>query len=110
MKITNGRKTGFVGVNSLKLYIGRGGKGLPHSPLANPYYVGIDGSRYAVIEKYRKWLWSRINLQDEKVMSALYLIANNPDIELVCWCYPEPCHGDVIINAVNWLKEQDNEK
>lgn len=101
MKVTNGKRTGFIGVN--KLYIGRGGRGLPNSPLANPYYINVDGNRDKVIEKYRRWLWAKICQHDNAVLSELLYIANNSDIELVCWCSPLPCHGDVIINAVNWL-------
>lgn len=80
------------------VYIGR------PSPLGNPFVIGKDGDRTAVIEKYRQWLWERIKANDEAVLAALRAL--NDDSVLVCWCAPLPCHGDIVIRAAAWLKQQ----
>jgi hypothetical protein len=93
------------------MYIGRGDsrKWLERSPLANPY----SSKSYAVaikcktkeeaIAEYRKWLWSKIKVCDEKVMAELYKIKKTT--VLVCYCHPEPCHGEVVRKAAEWVQE-----
>ncbi len=34
-------------------------------------------------------------------------VSENQTIVLTCWCKPEACHGDVIVNCVNWLIQED---
>jgi uncharacterized protein DUF4326 len=61
----------------------------------NPYRLGADGTRDEVIEAYREYfahnhsLRKRINELRGKV--------------LICWCYPENCHGDVLLEALESL-------
>lgn len=89
-------------------YIGRGGKGKKQSALANPFKIGVDGNREECIAKYRKWLWVQIQNKNKGVLDELdFIRENKPD--LVCFCAPLPCHGDVIIRCVNWM-ECYNEK
>jgi hypothetical protein len=60
----------------------------------NPYVIGKDGTREEVVEKYRSWLW-----QPEQTELRRQL----PELRgkvLGCWCYPEACHGGVLIAAV----------
>ena len=64
----------------------------------NPFRVGTDGDRAAVIEKYRRWLWRKI--QREEV--NLYELADLDGCELGCHCHPLPCHGDVLARAAEW--------
>lgn len=70
------------------VYIGR------PSAYGNPFTIGRDGDRAAVVSKYREWLAERPALvaqaQRELVGKAL-----------VCWCAPEACHGDVLREVVN---------
>lgn len=73
------------------LYIGRAmpRQGLAGSKWANPYRIGKDGDRWEVIEKYRLYIEKRPDL-----MAAL------PELEglvLGCWCKPDACHGDVLL-------------
>ena len=87
-------------------YIGRG------SPLGNPfthrkqdlkenkgkalYWVE---TREEAIAKYEKWLIHALSNKWTKEYKAFYELvraANKHDIYLVCYCSPEPCHGDVI--------------
>lgn len=55
----------------------------------NPFKIGRDGTRDEVIAKYREWvvkqpvLMSRINEIHGKVLG--------------CWCAPEPCHAEVLV-------------
>ena len=109
--ILNGKRDGFIGED--RLYLGRFNKpyNLVASPLANPYSIGKDGSRQEVIAKYRVWLWKIVKkyLQDGKsnpVIETLIYIAKHPNLKLVCWCFPEPCHVEVVISCVNWLVKE----
>lgn len=75
------------GVPPGAVYIGRPGK------WGNPFVIGRDGSRDEVIAKYRAWL-----LGNERLMAALPELRGK---DLVCWCAPAPCHGDVLIELAN---------
>jgi len=82
----------------------------PH--LANPFRIGKDGDRAAVIEKYRRWLWQQIKEQGAayaELLSLLYM-ARQGGITLVCHCSPRPCHADVIAKALAWLDTQIEEE
>lgn len=75
-------------------YVGRPG------PLGNPFKLGHESDRNAVIEGYEAWLKQRIAARDKAVcdgLNRLYRIARDEgELELVCWCAPKPCHADVI--------------
>lgn len=68
------------------IYIGRPSK------WGNPYSIGRDGTREEVIEKYRDYILNRPDL-----ISALPELMNKC---LGCWCKPQACHGDVLIEMV----------
>jgi hypothetical protein len=107
----NGYKDGFIGENII--YLGRHNEklDLKASPLANPFKMGIDGTRDEIINKYRKWLFDKIKKKDSNVMGALNMlklaVLKKMHKKLACYCNPEPCHVDVVIKAVYWLIEQD---
>ncbi|UVK80487.1 hypothetical protein [Escherichia phage vB_EcoM_PD205] len=75
-------------------YIGRG------SPLGNPFVIGKDGSREQVIAKYRVWLNEQIMRKNPIVLDELNRLGNKAidekGLALQCFCYPKPCHGEVI--------------
>lgn len=75
-------------------YIGRG------SPLGNPFVIGKDGSREQVIAKYRVWLNEQIMRKNPVVLEELNRLGNKAidekGLALQCFCYPKPCHGEVI--------------
>ena len=52
--------------------------------------IGRDGARDEVIAMYERWL------RDERpdLMAALPELRGK---DLVCWCAPLACHGDVIL-------------
>jgi uncharacterized protein DUF4326 len=69
------------------VYIGRPSK------WGNPYVIGRDGTREQVIAKYRAWVLRRPEL-----------VAALPELRgkvLGCWCAPQPCHGDVLVDLVH---------
>jgi hypothetical protein len=86
------------------VYVGRPNRTLAGSPLANPYHIRPKLSRHEAIQRYRRWLFDKINKSDRKVMTALSEL--NEDSVLVCWCSPNPCHAEVIERAWNYCKEK----
>lgn len=79
------------GVPDGAIYIGR------PSRWGNPFVIGKDGDRAAVIAKYRAWLLAN----PEMVATAKRDLAGK---DLVCFCSPAPCHGDVLLEVANGLK------
>lgn len=77
------------------VYIGRVNhwRGLKASPYANPFRIGLDGTRDEVIEKYRDWLLA----QPDLVKRARRELTGK---RLACWCRPERCHGDVLVEVI----------
>jgi hypothetical protein len=78
-------------VPSGAIYVGRAQPrvGLRASKWANPFRIGRDGTRPDVIGKYRAWL-----LAQPELMAALAELRCR---DLACWCAPEPCHADVLV-------------
>lgn len=70
-----------------RVYIGRPAK------WGNPFVIGRDGSREEVIAKYRAWVASQ-----PKLLGALDELRGR---DLVCWCAPQACRGDVLIKLAN---------
>jgi len=69
------------------VYIGRPSK------WRNPFVIGKDGNREEVIEKYKKWL-----LNNKELMADLWELRGKI---LACWCAPQSCHGDVLLELAN---------
>ena len=69
------------------VYVGR------PSYWGNPFTIGVDGPRETVIEKYRAQL-----LGSPSLMSRLSELRGK---DLVCFCAPKPCHGDVLLELSN---------
>ena len=70
------------------VYIGR------PSRYGNPYHIGPDGNRVEVIQKYRDWI-------ENMVSSGRRDLSELRGKDLVCWCKPLPCHGDVLVDMAN---------
>jgi hypothetical protein len=70
-----------------RVYVGRPSK------WGNPFKIGHDGSREQVIARYREWI-----LRQPALMAALPELRGK---DLVCWCAPEPCHADVLLELAN---------
>ena len=100
MRVINGKVEGFA----KGIYIGRTMPGLKGSPLANPFKIGRDGTREEVIQKYRRWLWEQIKAGNAEVIAELKRIGLSK-ADVVCWCAPLPCHGEVVLKAARWVVE-----
>lgn len=59
----------------------------------NPFKIVADGTRSEVIEKYRKWIKTRPEL--------LEVLDELDGKVLGCWCKPNRCHGDILVELVN---------
>lgn len=71
------------------VYIGRPSK------WGNPFQIGKDGTREAVVLKYELWLTKG---------NGRYLLAHLHELKgktLACWCAPLSCHGDVLHRLAN---------
>ncbi len=69
------------------VYIGRPTK------WGNPFVIGKDGTREDVIRKYEDWVVTQPHL-----MQALHELRGK---DLVCFCAPQGCHGDVLLRLAN---------
>ena len=69
------------------------------SIFCNPFKVGKDGTREEVIEKYEKYIKEKIIVNNELKEELIKMKNKN----LGCWCYPEKCHGDVLLKIINNL-------
>ncbi len=81
-KVLNARQVGTRPAAD-RVYVGRPSK------WGNPFAIGRDGTRDEVIAKYRAWL-----------MQQPALLAQLPELRgknLVCWCAPQRCHADVLV-------------
>lgn len=68
---------------------------------ANPYMVGRDGSRAAVLVEYEKLWRSRLGGREQDIwFKRLRVLAGK---RLGCWCKPKPCHGDVLVKLFREL-------
>nr|WP_089173003.1 DUF4326 domain-containing protein [Bosea sp. AS-1] len=85
-KVLNARKVGKHSTAG-RVYIGRPSK------WGNPFVIGRDGTRAEVIAKYRKWV-----VAQPELMGALDELRGR---DVVCWCAPHACHGDVLVDLAN---------
>ena len=69
-------------------YIGR------PSDFGNPFVIGRDGIRGEVIAKYEEW----IKTQPELILKVKKELKGK---NLVCFCSPHSCHGDVLLKIAN---------
>ena len=70
------------------VYIGRGSK------WGNPFHIGRDGTREEVINKYQNLLRTRPDLTADAVSEL-------KGKDLICWCSPQACHGDLLLEIAN---------
>jgi Domain of unknown function (DUF4326) len=74
------------------IYIGRGSK------WGNPFRIGVDGDRAAVIVKHARWLRDQHHL-----LRALDELRGK---NLLCFCAPAACHGDLLLRLANATREE----
>ena len=88
------RKAEAAGV----IYVGR------PTPLGNPFSL-LKFSRQNSIDRYRRWLYERLTIGDEKVIEALESLTDKSVIG--CFCKPLACHGDIIVKAWTWWRTKN---
>lgn len=74
------------------VYIGRGSK------WGKPFVIGRDGDRATVIAKHERWLAAR---HDQ--LRALEELRGR---DLVCFCAPLPCLGDLLLRLANASRDE----
>ena len=89
----------------IDLYIGRGsilGNKFTSKPIEKTKASTQCNSREESIEKYKEWLLNELttNLQVQREMNRIYSMALGKGVNLVCFCKPLLCHGDVIKSIV----------
>jgi hypothetical protein len=62
----------------------------PASKWGNKFIIGRHGTRDEEFEQYRAWIMQRLELLPE---------LRGKDV--ICWCAPDPCHGDVLLELAN---------
>jgi hypothetical protein len=63
----------------------------------NPFKIGVDGDRDEVIRKYKDWILTQPDL--------LARLPELKDKRLGCYCFPERCHGDVLVELLSCRHE-----
>lgn len=70
------------------VYVGRPTK------WGNPFVIGADFDRQSAIDSYRGWL----EIHPELIEAARIELRGR---DLVCWCAPQACHADVLLEVAN---------
>jgi hypothetical protein len=86
MAVLNKAKHWNLGADDV--YIGRPSK------FGNPFVIGRDGTRADVIDSFERWVRS----QPQLIEAAKRELKGK---NLVCWCAPLACHGDVLQRIAN---------
>lgn len=86
------------------IYIGRPSVlGNPFSHKSGTLAKYKVASRDEAIEKYREWLraeWLKNGEVKQELLRLARLYRKHAELVLVCWCKPEPCHGDVLAEVI----------
>lgn len=103
VRIVNMHKRAKRAVDPRKLpdvdvFIGRG------SVLGNEYHIGVDGTRDEVCEKYDVKLKRKLKRKDPVIVAEITrivtLLKKGHDVNLVCYCAPDRCHGESVQEVV----------
>ncbi len=86
MKVVHCKKENY------DVYIGRPGK------WGNPFSIGKDGTREQVLYLYEEWIRNNLIL-----LNDLHELKGKI---LGCWCFPNLCHGDILIKLIKELEDE----
>jgi len=79
------------------VYVGRPSKwGNPFSHLSGTQAKYKVESRSEAVEQYRRWLM--YSNEAEELRQSIYELSGK---DLVCWCAPQECHADVLLELAN---------
>ena len=101
--VVNVRKSGphkhlvpALAERGLIAYVGHAGNrhSWPESDFANPYVKEAKLDRTAMVRHYREYLEGRADLRKRLRDGELDGFA------LGCWCAPQPCHADVLLDYI----------
>lgn len=67
------------------------------SSFANTYKIDKDGTRDEVIQKYKIWVREKLKNDISLQKELISMKGKN----LGCWCYPEPCHGNILLELID---------
>lgn len=59
----------------------------------NPFVIGLDEDRASVVAHHEEWIADQTEL-----LAQLDELRGK---DLVCWCAPLACHGDVLLRLAN---------
>ena len=91
----------------LYTYIGRGSPfGNPYSHLPNTKAAWRVNSRGEAIAKYRTWFITKVRTDTIFLEKVLGLEGK----KLGCFCYPLPCHGNIIVEFLKFVEHNDYRK
>ncbi len=82
------------------VYIGRAGKGLS-GYFGNPFKLEPGKPVGSTLDKYREYFTNRM-LNDAVFSYGVHCLKGKI---LVCFCHPDQCHGDIIVEYL----ERDND-
>jgi hypothetical protein len=101
--ISNKTKVVHVSRSHYDVYIGRGAdpKTGEVGKWGNPFFIGRDGTRKEVIQKYKEWIVNQPELMNS--------ISELKGKRLGCWCGNKLCHGDVLAELVDKEPERKTE-
>lgn len=60
----------------------------------NPFIIGKDGDREQVIKMFEQYAEWRLSIQP-------HWLDELRGKDLVCWCVPLKCHGDILVKLAN---------
>jgi hypothetical protein len=93
-----------INVRNKKTYKGEGVYIGRPSPLGNVFRITKTQTREMAVERYAIWLQDAIKYKAPEIMEPLEslfkTLVNNHKLNLICWCAPELCHGDIIKKAL----------
>lgn len=89
-----------INIRNKKTYQGEGFYIGRPSPLGNPFKVSKYLTREEAINQYENWIIRKLIEEDKEITEYLHILFANlikhSQINLICWCHPKPCHGQVI--------------
>ena len=92
------------------VYIGRGYGSILGNPIARgkqcPVCSQVHDDPGSTLSCYRIYLWGELQKEGpvkEAVQELVVRHRNSEDITLICWCKPNPCHGDILKAAIEWM-------
>jgi hypothetical protein len=70
------------------------------SIFANPFKIRKDRTREEVIDQYKYYMKIKLD-KDPFLRRKLRRLKGK---NLGCWCHPEPCHGDVLLELIKYYE------